>query len=107
MTDKILTLLGFASKSGNISFGMDSFKDKARSKKSRLAVAASDISEKSLKEVKFYCNKYNIKLLILKSDILTLSHAVGKKCGIVSVNDRNFAESIIALALQNEREAEI
>ncbi len=94
MNSKTLTLLGFAAKAGKLSFGMDSAKTALKQGKSKLIVVASDISAKSLKEIKFFADG-KAQVLELNSDIETLSHAVGKKCGIISLNDKGFSQSII------------
>ncbi len=96
MNSKTLTLLGFAAKAGKLSFGMDSVKTAVKQGKSRLIVVSIDISAKSLKEVKFLAAD-NIQVLIIDVNMETLSHAVGKKCGIISVNDKGFKESILNL----------
>lgn len=95
MNNKILTLLGFAAKAGRLSYGMDMSVEAIKTKKSFLAVAAFDVSEKSKKEIAFHTNNKKVPFIILTdADIETLSKAVGKKCGIISVNDRAFAEAI-------------
>lgn len=94
MNDKTLTLLGFASKSGNLSFGMDSVKESVKKGKAELVIIAKDISEKSEKEVKFFCEKTKITALRYEYTSDEISHAVGRKCGILAVNDKNFANAI-------------
>ena len=95
MNSKILTLLGFASKAGKLSFGMDATIFSIKAKKSKLIVVAADVSEKSKKEVKFFAGKIPVMELII--DKQTLSHAVGKQCGILSVNDDGFKNSLMKL----------
>ncbi len=95
MNNKILTLLGFAAKAGKLSFGMDMSKASVKSGKSRLVLCAADISQKSQKEISFFTSSNNIPLISLTDiDIETVSKAVGRKCGIISVNDKSFADSI-------------
>lgn len=95
MNNKVLTLLGFAAKAGKLSYGMDMAVTSVKSKKSFLVVAAFDVSEKSKKEITFHTNNKNVSFIVLTDiDIDTLSKAVGKKCGIISVNDSSFAEAI-------------
>ena len=60
MNDKTLTLLGFASKSGNISNGADSVKEALKKNKARLVIIAKDISDKSRKEIKFFASKNKV-----------------------------------------------
>lgn len=97
-SEKILSLLGFAAKAGKLSFGTHATTFAIESGKAKLVLAAADISEKSVKELRFKADKQNIKVLIL-SGISTadLSKRVGKNCGIVAVNDGGFAEAIMKI----------
>ncbi|MEE0946941.1 MAG: ribosomal L7Ae/L30e/S12e/Gadd45 family protein [Acutalibacteraceae bacterium] len=94
MNDKILTLLGFASKSGNLSNGADSVKEMLKKHKAKLVIIAKDISEKSRKEIKYFASQSSIPVIDADFDIETLSHATGKKGGILSVNEIGFANAI-------------
>ena len=95
MKNKILALLGFASKSGNLSFGFAASLESLKQKKSRLIVCGFDVSPKTLKEITFHAQKIGIDALSLKdTDIYELSNSVGHKCGVISVNDIGFAKSL-------------
>lgn len=95
MKDKILSLLGFASKAGKLSFGTHATEWAIHGGKAKLVLAANDISEKSIKELKFKASdKIPVKVL-LEIDIDTLSKKVGKSCGIVSINDDGFATALL------------
>ncbi len=94
MKNKLLTLLGFATKARKLSFGFEASVGAIKSGKSKLIVVAEDISEKSRKEILFFADKGNIKCMFLEGiDIKALSDAVGRKCGILSVNEQNFADA--------------
>lgn len=95
--NKLLTLLGFASKARKLSFGMDGSLYSVKRGDSFLALTASDISDKSKKEVRFFSYKNNIPFIVIDLTIEELSHAVGKKTGIISVNDKGFASSILRI----------
>ena len=95
MNSKVLALLGFASKAGKLSFGMNEAKISLERDKSKLIVVASDVSNKSQKEIKFSSAQKNVSVLIFNDiSIESLSKVVGRKCGIISVNDNGFADSI-------------
>lgn len=95
MTNKILTLLGFAAKAGKLSFGMQMSVDDIKKGKTKLTLIASDVSQKSQKEVMFFSHNKNISVITLKDiTIDDISNAVGKKCGIISVKDNGFADAI-------------
>ncbi len=97
MNDKILTLLGFASKAGKLSYGFDAVKTALTQGKSKLVLMANDVSPKSQKEVMFYGGKFETEIMVLDAyDMETLSHAVGRKCGIISVNDISFADGLLS-----------
>ncbi len=100
-SDKILSLLGFASKAGKLSFGFNKSKESLKNKKSFLIIAADNLSDKSLKEIVFFAEKENVKHIILK-DIDTLSKAVGHTCGIISVNDKGFADACLDARVKEE-----
>ncbi len=96
LENKIISLLGFASKAGKLSFGFDAAVFSAKSGKARLIAVSEEISPKSKKEMQFYSDKYNIGFTVLVGmDIEAVSAAVGKKCGIISVNDQGFADAIL------------
>lgn len=96
MNNKLLSLLGFARKAGKLSIGAAATKGSILCKKAKLVVISGEISQKSQKEIIFHADKYKVKTLLLEDiDIITLSNAVGIKCGIVSVNDSSFAEALM------------
>lgn len=94
-SEKILSLLGFAAKAGKLSFGTHATQFAIESGRAKLVLAAEDISEKSVKELKFKADKKSITVLNL-SGISTaeLSKRVGKNCGILAVTDQGFADAI-------------
>ena len=94
MQNKTLTLLGFASKAGKLAFGMQKACEALKENKSKLIVCGCDLSKKTQKEINFFaCNK-NVNVVTLKVTIENLSAAVGRKCGVISVNDDGFAQAI-------------
>jgi len=96
LSNKILTLLGFASKARKLSFGFSSAKESVLEKKAKLIVVADDVSDKSKKEVKFLSEKYDVKYIVLTElNMTAVSNAVGKSCGVISVNDSSFADGIL------------
>lgn len=89
--------MGFATKAGKLSFGAQASKAALCAKKAKLVVISFEISAKSQKEITFYANKVGVETLLLQDiDIMTLSDAVGRKCGVLSVNDSSFANAIKA-----------
>ncbi|MGN1320924.1 MAG: L7Ae/L30e/S12e/Gadd45 family ribosomal protein [Acutalibacteraceae bacterium] len=98
MNNKVLTLLGFAAKANKLSYGFDAVYTALSKKKSKLVLIAYDVSPKSKKEVLFFSDKFKTKAVVLDEyDMETVSHAVGHKCGIISVNDISFSDGLLSV----------
>lgn len=93
---KALALLGFAAKAGRLSYGMDAALKSIKGGKAKLVITAGDVSKKSQKEAAFFANKGSAEFLPLERlDIKTLSDAVGRRCGILTINDSGFADAFL------------
>lgn len=86
-------LLTMCMKAGRLRLGMDMTKDSCRSGESFGVFTASDLSEKSLKEVKFFCGKYSTPLYQLEMTMDEIGTALGKRSGIICITDKGFAKS--------------
>lgn len=96
-TENILSFLGLCARAGKLSKGTHATEFAISSKKARLVVASEDISEKTVKELKFKADKHNIPVRTLEGITAeTLGQRVGKKCGIVAVNDEGFAKALLS-----------
>jgi len=101
LNNKIISLLGFAAKAGKLSFGFDMTAQAIKRKKSKLIVIANDVSEKSKKEILFFKGEQKTEVITLETvSIAELSKAVGKKCGIISVNDEGFAQACLKARIE-------
>ena len=76
--NKIYGILGIAAKAGKIISGFDSINDAAKKKQVNLIIVSEDASEKTIKEMRFTCDKYEIPLVVFGT-IDENSHAIGKK----------------------------
>ena len=92
--DKCYGMLGIATKAGKVFSGYDSVLDGIKRNQVKLIIVAHDASEKTLKEMMFVCEKYNIPLLVFGT-IDENSHAIGKKNrAIIGVADMGLAKQI-------------
>lgn len=89
----VLSRLGFARKAGKLSFGFAASKEALSKGKARLIIIASDISQKSEKETRFFAK--NIPVVRIESTLEEISAAVNFRAGIVAVNDQGFADAIL------------
>lgn len=94
MKKQILSLLGLARRANRISMGFDASEDAVVKGNARLVLYASDASEKTVKRIRLKCEATEIPLYLLDATMDEVSFAVGKRIGIMTVNDRGFADKI-------------
>lgn len=88
---RIFDLLGICIKAGKAVKGFDSAIDAVKTGKAYCILTASDASDKTVKEIAFFCEKYGAKLLmtgLCKSDMGRLFH---KDTAVIAVTDKGFA----------------
>lgn len=95
--NKILSLLGLARRAAKLSIGLNETVSSAKIGKARLIIYASDVSDKTAKEARFAAQKGGIPYAELDCTIDEMSFAIGIKAGVISVNDRGFAQKLASL----------
>lgn len=90
----VLNLLSMARRAGQLELGMDPAKDAVRGRRCTLVCIASDLSDKSKKEILFVCSEANIELLELPESMDDFGSALGKRVGIIAVCDSGFAKAV-------------
>lgn len=100
MSDTILPTLGLARRANLLAIGTEKVTDALKTGKARLVVIASDISEKSEKELRYLANN-KVEILRISADLSTLSAAIGIRAGILAVTDSGLAGSICRKAGSN------
>ncbi|MBR4761462.1 MAG: ribosomal L7Ae/L30e/S12e/Gadd45 family protein [Clostridia bacterium] len=97
MTDKVCSLLGFAAKAGALRFGFAGATEAVKRRSAKCVLYACDISEKSKKEILFYCDKFGVKALELcKTGMEDLSKYVGRRCGVIAIIHDSFSNPVIS-----------
>ncbi len=103
---KFFNLITMCIKAGKLLMGFDISMDAVKNGNVFLVMTASDISQKTLKEVRFVCEKNkSVKLAELPFSIDELSMSIGRKAGVVAVCDKGFADKLFeyALCAENDR----
>jgi ribosomal protein L7Ae-like RNA K-turn-binding protein len=94
MTNKALTLIGFAAKAGKITYGSDGCVIGLQKKKILLILLASDTAAHTAEKIERACDKAGVSC-IKCFDRETLSEAVGKYNKVVlGVTDASFSDKI-------------
>lgn len=95
MKNNIYGLLGISAKAGKLVSGMDATVDNIKRGRVKLIILAEEASEKTKKEMNYYSEKNNIKLIVY-GNIDENSHAIGKKNrAIIAILDDGLANSIL------------
>ena len=86
-------LLTMCRKAGKLQLGMDMVKDSCRNGSAFGVFTANDLSPKSMKQVKFVCSKYDIKLYERGLSMDEIWADLGKRAGVMAVTDSGFCKS--------------
>lgn len=94
MINKVNGLLGISSKAGAVLAGTDLVLEEMSKKRVFLVVVAGDASEKTIKNIKYYCDKEKVEMIVY-GDINNNSKAIGKhNKAVIGINDKNLADAI-------------
>ncbi len=99
---RVFGLLGIAMKAGKIACGTESVTETIERGKANLVMISEDASDKSKTNMKFLCNKNNIKIIEFGT-IEEISKAIGKQNkSVVSIKDKNLGEEIYKIICGGE-----
>ena len=94
MNDNLLNFLGIARRAGKIKLGADPVIDSIKSKKAKLIVFSSDISDKTRKNIKFTADTYAVECITVNRTKEEINFALGKYSAVISVEDSGFSNKI-------------
>ena len=108
MNEPLLNMLGIARRAGKLSIGFEAAAEAVRYGKSRLIVAAADVSAKTEKEIRYLIGRRGAEgkqpdgkppdgflgIIRIPFDMKTMSKAIGTKAGILSVDDDGLAGAV-------------
>jgi ribosomal protein L7Ae-like RNA K-turn-binding protein len=94
LRNKLLSYLGLARRAGKLSLGYDPVLDSVAAKEAKLVLTAGDLSPRTLRNGKEAAAAHGVSLLETDIPMAEFSFALGKRVGIVSVNDSGFATQI-------------
>lgn len=87
-------LLSICRKAGRSKLGMDIAKSACETGEARAVFTALDLSERSLREIRFCCAKNEVPIYKLGMTMEQIAVALGKRAGIIAVTDAGFAKSL-------------
>ena len=100
---RIAGLLGMARRAGRLTTGFDAVAALTAGGTAAVVLVAADLSEKTEKELRFAARNHPSPLLRLSLTKEELGRALGlkKPVGVLALEDRGFAASLMKLAGQN------
>lgn len=97
MNEQLLHLLGIARRAGRLSLGNDPAIEALRKGHTHLILFASDLSPRTAGGVGFAAKEEGVAAVQTKATMDEISMALGKRTGVVAVNDAGFAKKLLAL----------
>jgi ribosomal protein L30E len=91
-----------ARRAGRLTPGFDAAKDTITNKTSKLIITASDVSEKTVKEIRYFAEKGNVKVAKIDITAEDTARLFGKSYGVLSLTDGGFANAILRLEFSEE-----
>ena len=100
--ERLLSLLGLARRAGKVEPGFDAATTAAREGKAALLLAAGDISEKTVKNLRYEGDRAGIPTVRVQPRMEEL----GRACGVLALTDQGFAKAAqeLAEAVTEEKE---
>lgn len=106
MKHRLLSMLGLARRARRLSLGFDAAREAARSGQAALLAAASDVSDKTWKNLRYEAESAGVPAVRLLTGMEELGRACGKKAGVFAVTDEGFAKAILGMTDVVKREKE-
>lgn len=98
----LLSLMGIAMKAGKIKFGYDTVTDSVLKKQAKLIILAFDLSPRSVRKIETAAKNNGVKILDINIGMNEIYSAIGKKTGIVCINDKGFAKRMTNISKAGE-----
>lgn len=91
-----LSTLGLCRKSGKLIHGFDPVCEELKNPRSKAAgvILTSDVSEKTQKEMRFFCEKYETALYVCENTMDEIKNVLGKRTGVLAVLDEGLFVSL-------------
>lgn len=95
--NKVLGLLGLATRAGKIAFGTESVLENIENKKAKLVIVAEDSSDRTKRNFEYKCEENKIPFRVFGS-IEGISKSIGKpNKAVVALKDSNFSKEILKI----------
>ena len=97
MNDRLLSLLGLARRAGRLSLGNDPVLSSMEEGKAKLVL----VSQRTLKGIESRAEAFGVPLVTIEQTMDQVSMSLGKRCGVLALNDEGFARKALTLTKTN------
>ena len=87
--------LGLCRKAGALVFGFDAVVEAMRKHKAFGVMTTTDISPKTLKEIRFHADKYNVNVYDIPVNMEEMRAILGKPAGVLAITDEKLLNIFI------------
>lgn len=102
MNEKLLQFLGIARRAGKLSLGNDAAVEAMRKGQTALLLLASDLSPRTAGGIRLAAEEEDVAAVTSGATMDEISMALGKRTGVIAVNDAGFAKKMLALCKADE-----
>ncbi|MBO5164080.1 MAG: ribosomal L7Ae/L30e/S12e/Gadd45 family protein [Ruminococcus sp.] len=98
---KTADLLSICIKAGKAVKGFDSAKEAVEKGTAHAVLTACDASEKTVKEVRFVCGKYDIPVIASELSKAETARYCGKETAVLAICDEGFAKGFLKIQIND------
>lgn len=95
MSEHFFSTLSLCMRAKKLAFGFDTVKEAVKAGSVSLLLTASDLSEKTVKEVRFLAQQHGVRYFPLDKTQEELRAVIGKLTGVLGITDEGLAGSLI------------
>ncbi len=95
MNNKLQSTVSLCRRAGKLQLGFDQVKETAEAGDVKCVFVAADLSDKSKKEVCFFCSKVNVPVYCLPITKDEIKMAVSKGSGVLAITEEGFAKNLM------------
>ncbi len=92
--NRFLSTLGLCRRAGKLTYGFDEVCKALKEGKAFGVFFTADLSEKTAKELRFYCEKYSVPLVRTESTMDEISSVLSARTGIIAILDKGLFDSL-------------
>lgn len=97
MNNRLLSFLGLARRAGKLCMGSDAVRETARRGGCPLILFAADLSPRTVRAVSTDAARGKVETATLRATMDEIGSAIGKRTGVIAVNDIGFAKKLLTL----------